>query len=379
MGHRTPHPLPARAHDLPLADIIVLLRRAHRMPQRELATRAGISERALRDLERGITRRPQRDTMHAIARALGVDAATRDLLTRDSAGRRNGRTAAGTRGATGGTGATDVTDAAPGRAGGHDVAALCRLLDDPAARLVTITGPPGVGKSHLARAAVQRAGGRHRRLMFLDDVTPGAALDARIDEWLGADEPRQVLLTAREPVGRSGERRWPVAPLPLPPALGETAPADPVRAQENPAVALLVGIAAAARPGFAVTTRNAAPVVALARHTAGLPLAAQLIGARLRTRQPAELAADLAERLRGVEGTGHLRAVVAWSLAQIAPADRAALHDLITSGGAGRAAAVFTLAAAGLVEFVEQRGRLVPRVPEPVRAVATCPEVALVP
>src|SRR5690606_8629936 len=58
------------------------LRIARGLSQEQLAEVSGVSVRAIGDLERGVTRRPQRQTVEALARGLGLDAAARERLMR---------------------------------------------------------------------------------------------------------------------------------------------------------------------------------------------------------------------------------------------------------------------------------------------------------
>jgi predicted ATPase len=274
------------------------------------------------------------------------------------------------------------------------------LLEQPGGRLVTLTGPGGVGKTRLALAVGERLRddfGAGTAFVPLDAVTdPGRAL-AAIGRAAGADltgtgPPVQALgetfddgawllildnleqvvqvapdlgellarcpglaivATSRTVLGLRSEREYPVPPL--------SAPADPGSASVAevaawPAVALFVDRARAVRPGFALTEANAAAVVKICRRLEGLPLAIELAAARTRLLDPAALLDRLAASLDAL-GTGAvdlperqrtLRATVEWSIGLLTEAERALLESaaMFTGGWTIPAAA----AVAGLTE-----------------------------
>jgi predicted ATPase len=161
-----------------------------------------------------------------------------------------------------------------------------------------------------------------------------------------------VLVTSRTHLRLRGEHLWPLAPRPAPPA----GASDPDRLAANPAVALLVERARAVRPGFRLTAGNAAAVAALCRRLDGLPLAIELAAARLRTREPDELAALLRARLTQLDSEAvdlpdrhrSLRAAVEWSTDQLSESDRLIFGVLAAfPGGAGVGAVREVAAAAG--------------------------------
>src|SRR6187397_2304900 len=120
------------------------LREAAGFTQEELATIAGLSVHAVSALERGERRRPQVDTVRALSAALDLTGATRDQLLTTA------RTPAHDRRADDATGVS--LPLAPTRLVGRDedVKALRQWLADPSARLITLTGPGGAGKTRLA-------------------------------------------------------------------------------------------------------------------------------------------------------------------------------------------------------------------------------------
>ena len=222
----------------------------------------------------------------------------------------------------------------------REVAAVGDLL--AAARLLTLTGPGGAGKSRLATRAAAELRGRfpdgvcyvalgaisdpelvapaiasalalppltgagsalarladhlagRRLLLVLDNfeqVLPAAPVVA---ELLRAAPELRVLVSSRAPLHVQGEQEYPVLPLELPATAGALTPEEALR---SPAVRLFVDRAAAARPGFRLTDANAAEVVAIAARMDGLPLAIELAAARVKLLPPAALAARLRERL----------------------------------------------------------------------------------
>jgi transcriptional regulator with XRE-family HTH domain len=120
------------------------LREAAGFTQEELATIAGLSVHAVSALERGERRRPHVETVRALSAALDLTGATRDALF--GSGRSAAHHAA----------VDELTDAVLplpltsllGR--DEDVETLRRWLADPTARLITLVGPGGVGKTRLA-------------------------------------------------------------------------------------------------------------------------------------------------------------------------------------------------------------------------------------
>jgi non-specific serine/threonine protein kinase len=249
------------------------------------------------------------------------------------------------------------------------------------ARLLTLTGPGGVGKSRLALAiaadtaddleggaslvdlaplvdpglvpaavatalgvreggagslldGVVRALGRRELLLVLDNLEhllPGAAGD--VARLLEACPGLRLLVTSREPLRLRAEHLLPVPPLALPPralwALSSppSSPPSPAALLAYPAVALFVRRARAATAGFGLTEQNAAAVAELCTRLDGLPLAIELAAARARFLAPAAVLERLGGRLdlllgRAADAPARhrtLRAALDWS------------HDLLTA------------------------------------------------
>src|SRR6266545_2909012 len=351
---------------LSFADLLVELRLDRGLSQEALAACAGVSVRAISDLERGATRRPQRETLRALASGLSLGPAERDRFER--AANQAPRSAAGRRPAGSSRLPAPVTPLVGRDA---DLAGVIRLLRTPAIRLVTVCGPGGVGKTRLAAEVGWRMGRSFDQLDGVDlgplgraddvpaavahglgchtaGLPPAEAVAARLGDsrwllvldsfervvpaarWLAdllARCPRlAVLVTSRTPLQLRGEHLWTLAPLPL---LSADI-ADVARLAANPAVALLVERVRAVRPGFALGAHNAVAVAELCRRLDGLPLAIELAAAHLRTQEPAAMLAQWDRRFAdlpavtvdGPERHRTLRCTVEWGTERLAAQDR---------------------------------------------------------
>ncbi|MEU8250407.1 BTAD domain-containing putative transcriptional regulator [Nonomuraea sp. NPDC048916] len=252
-------------------------------------------------------------------------------------------------------------------ADGADVpkAALAALdLRDP-----LLSGPERPSVDPVARLAAALSD--RRLLLVLDNCEHLVTAVAELADQLLATCPElRVLATSREALGITGESILPIAPLRLPPA-GVPNPLD------YPAVRLFADRAAAVRPGFAVGEDNAARVVSICRALDGLPLAIELAAARLRTLMVADVAARLDDRFRLLTRGSRtalprhqtLRAVVAWSWDLLDENEqRLAARLTVFADGATPAAAervcglpeetLFALVEKSLVEVVDGRYRM---------------------
>ncbi|QYN32291.1 AAA family ATPase [Pseudonocardia sp. DSM 110487] len=180
-----------------------------------------------------------------------------------------------------------------------------------------------------------------RTLLVLDNCehVAGAVADL-VDALLRAAPDVRVLATSREPLRVAGEALWPVPPLTLP------APdASPAQQRATGAVRLFAARAAAAAPDFVLDDATAAAVARICRRLDGLPLALELAATRVRVFGVHELADRLdghADR-SGLLGTGPrgaparqrtLRATIDWSWGLLDAAERVVLRRLAVQAGA---------------------------------------------
>ncbi|MFN8540852.1 MAG: tetratricopeptide repeat protein [Thermomicrobiales bacterium] len=338
-------------------DVLRRFRLAAGLSQEELAARSGLSVQAIGTLERGERRAPRRETIESLSAALGLDADGRAEL--DAAGQVRRRL-------------RPVEPVVPppvvavesgliGR--GPALAELLALVRHAGTRLLTMTGPGGVGKTRLATAvagvleadfadgmrfvslaelrdpgqiAAQIGGalglsGREidpvasirdylrdrATLLVLDNFEHLLAAAPLVTELL-ANCPRLVVVaTSRAPLRLPHERVYDLPPLDCPEP-GSTV--VPSAVAEFGATALFAARAREVRPDFAVTELNAPIIAAICARLDGLPLAIELAVARLNVLTPAELLARLTERLplltRGSrelpDRQRTLRATLAW-------------------------------------------------------------------
>ncbi|GAA5086377.1 BTAD domain-containing putative transcriptional regulator [Nocardia iowensis] len=252
-----------------------------------------------------------------------------------------------------------------------DVAELTARVDT--ARLITIVGPGGAGKTRLAVEVAERASGavwfvelaavtdpaqvgsavlttigvrevglleqpsgdpvdrlaeffaRQRAVLVLDNCEHLVEAVAQlVDRLLGACPELHILTTSRESLMVGGEHLHQIGPLPW---AERTAQAP----ETFPAIRLFVERAKAVRPDFALSADNTADVVEICRRLDGLPLAIELAAARLRTFSVGQIAAKLDDRFT-LLGRGSrtadarhrtLRAVIEWSWAPLTESERA--------------------------------------------------------
>lgn len=133
-------------------------------------------------------------------------------------------------------------------------------------------------------------------LLVLDNCEQAVDAAAELAGLLLRSAPGlRILATSREPLGVSGELLSPVPALELP---GPGTDDDPDALLRCSAVQMFVQRATAAAPGFALTPHNAPAVAALCRRLDGLPLALELAAARVRVLPVGELATRLDDRFR---------------------------------------------------------------------------------
>ena len=222
-----------------------------------------------------------------------------------------------------------------------DGAWLCELapvrdvagVDDAVAAVFSVTAPAGLSTSE---ALVEFLRGK-QLLLVLDNcehLLEGAAALAGVLQR--SCERLVILATSREGLGIEGERLVPVPPLAVP-----GTDADLTAITQAEAVRLFAERAAAVKPEFAVTAENAAPVAAAVRRLDGIALAIELAAARIAAMTPAELARRL-ERSFAVLGAGRrgtlphhqtLRATIDWSYQLLAEPEQRLLARLSVFAG----------------------------------------------
>jgi predicted ATPase/transcriptional regulator with XRE-family HTH domain len=349
-------------------DLLRQLRSAASHSQEELAARAGLSVRAISDLERGARHAPRLETVRMLADALALGEGDRSallaaarpaILRRGTAdreepallsmptpltrliGREVEAEALGTMlrrddvrfvtmtGA-GGTGKTRLAIAVAAEMADvfPDGIAFVDLspLTDPALVVPTIATTLGVRESTEQRLIDSLAAflAPRRLLLLLDNCERVLAVAPEITALLAASPGLTVLATSREPLHVRGEREFPVPPLPLPATDHLSVLGDVARI---PAITLFVERAEASQPDFTMTMENVAAVAAICQRLDGLPLAIELAAARVKVLPPQALLVRLDHRLPLLTGGGRdlparqrtMRDAIAWS------------YDLLTS------------------------------------------------
>ncbi|MHB8214519.1 MAG: protein kinase domain-containing protein [Candidatus Sulfotelmatobacter sp.] len=258
-----------------------------------------------------------------------------------------------------------------------ELAAAKELLLRQDVRMVTITGPGGIGKTRLAvqvasglaeyfpcgthfiplgslsdpgliasvvvqTLGIREAGGQSPleilkgnlqnslcapMLLLLDNFEHLIQAAPTVAELLAAGPTLKILVTSRAALHVYGEHEFPVSPLALPDSRSK--PSVEILAQ-SPAVALFVQRARAVKPLFELNRENATTVAEICARLDGLPLAIELAAARVKVLSPSLMLARLTSRLQLLTGGARdlprrqqtLRAAIDWSYDLLTPAEQ---------------------------------------------------------
>ena len=267
-----------------------------------------------------------------------------------------------------------------------EVSEVCEILGAEATRLLTLTGPGGIGKTRLALQAaadllddfpdgtffsqlatltqaelllpaIAETLGvketaeqpldeslkdylRERRLLLLlDNFEQVLEAAPTVTEMLAVAPGLKVLATSRAPLGLYGEHVYPVPPLALP-DLKRPPPLESLTQYE--AVGLFVERAQAVKPDFRVTNDSAPAVAEICVRLDGLPLAIELAAARITMLPPRAMLQRLSSRLKLLTGGARdlperqrtLRATIEWSHALLDEGEQLLFGRLaVFSGG----------------------------------------------
>lgn len=366
-----------------LGELLKDARLAAALTQEALAERAGVSTRSVQAIERG-ENRPLKHTILQLVAALQLDetARSRMLAAATATPRNHTSTGADAPAARISPMRDHVSLPIPptpllGREA--EVAAILALLQQDEVRLLTLTGPGGVGKTRLLIEIAAQYHDRHagsgafislaalrdpdlvpatiaraleipergdqpvraslisylrekHMLLLLDNLEQVVAAAPEIAALLAACAGLRVICTSRAPLRLRGELLFPLQPLALPTTTQESIDA----LSRVAAVRLLVERVRAVRPGFSLTPENASAVAAICVRLDGLPLAIELAAARLAVFSPHAVLARLDHTLALLTGGPRdlperqqtLRNTITWSYNLCTPAQQALCRRL---------------------------------------------------
>ena len=272
-----------------------------------------------------------------------------------------------------------------------EIAAANELLLRQDVRLVTITGPGGIGKTRLAvemanalvehfpggvhfvplsplrdpsllaslivqALGIREAGGqspfeilkrnlqdslRVPMLLLLDNFEHLLQATPTVAELLAIAPNLKILVTSRAALHLYGEHEFPVPALAVPDTHSKSSLES---ASQFPAVALFVQRALAAKPDFELNRQNASAVIEICARLDGLPLAIELAAARVKVLSPASMLTRLASRLQLLTGGARdlpqrqqtLRGAIDWSYELLDAAEQTLFRRLsVFVGGCG--------------------------------------------
>ena len=355
-----------------------------RLTQEQLAERSGYSTDYISKLERG-ERLPPNTALDRLAAVLGLDATTHSVMevarTRDALGAPDTGRAPGTTVASLPVQVTSFI----GRE--KEIDLLSTLLDGPAVRLLTLTGPGGIGKTRLVVRLCELLAERFADAMWFVPLAPltdpenvgpavasvlgvtakpGVSLTDAVVRFLGGRNgllvldnfehvqsaapflglivercpDLRVVVTSRAPLVLASEHRFEVPTLPVPTSESTSNVAS---IADHAAVRLFVERAQAVRPEFDLRAGTARDVVAICTALDGLPLAIELAAARVRLFPPRALRQRLSPLLALLSGgpvdrpQRHqtLRATIDWSYDLLTGQERVLFARLGVFAGGG--------------------------------------------
>ena len=323
-------------HRTDLGALLKRLRAAAQLTQEELAERAHMSVRAVGDLERGVRRAPHNDTVELLTTALGLGAEDAALL-RMAARHARWPSLPPPAPTTVLTSGRAYSPLSPIIGREREEAAITHLLTRPDTRLLTLTGPAGIGKTRLAQQvmsaahasfadgaafiglaslhdhafvlpAIARALGvgqdasqpltnqlidslaNQELLLVLDNFEHVAQAAPAVADLLSACPHVKALVTSRAALHVRGEQEVVVPPLDTP-DLAHLPPLEDLTGYG--AIALFVRRAQAVHSTFTLTATLAPTVAAITVRLDGLPLAIELAAARIKLLTPQALLARL--------------------------------------------------------------------------------------